>query len=388
MTLAPKILILSCHGGGGHMSAATALEQYLSEHYCVQTIDFVGTTLAPYDPLYIITRTYTGQDIYNALLQRNAKRITNFFYRLGLWLVNLKRKTLERAVTNHIAQYQPDMVISVIPIINDMIINSCKELGIKCVVVPTDFDTSTFISHLPPIQPHNTRICISMDYALITERIPDSICKDALTVTGFPIRPTFFMPRNKAMLKKQYGISHAVPVVLLVMGAAGSQHILRYLRELSTLSVACHLIICIGRATALKSKIHRLYMPYHITYTIIDHKHNIADYMALADLCITKPGSVTFAEIIYMKIPVLLDKTDVPLLWEKLNLELVQSFQIGECINHTRDIAPMVASYLTDQSKIIACRHALDQIKKEDFGRNIHLLVAAMLSSGPQTIPE
>ena len=90
-----KIIILSCKGGGGHTSAAQAIQEALPEH-ATETIDFLGDTLAPIDFFYWISwGAYTGQDFYNFLLKRNSKRLINMLYYIGLMMVWLQTKSIE-----------------------------------------------------------------------------------------------------------------------------------------------------------------------------------------------------------------------------------------------------------------------------------------------------
>ena len=364
------------------MSVAAALTSYLCDSYETKTLDLIGTSLAPQDPFYRITRKYTGQDIYNFLLQHNAKRTTNFLYHLGTWMIAMRKKQLRAAITAIIKQESPNLIISVIPMINDIISAICADLDVPCLIIPTDFDVSSFIGNMPHHIGNKTIICLPLNAPEVLRNVPAHLPKNKLITTGFIIRPSFFEPRTIAELKKKYTIPANKPVVLLIMGAAGSSATLTYLYELRTIAVPMHLIICVGRATYLIEKINRIAMPAHISYTIITHEHTIADYMAIADLCITKPGSVTFAETLYMNVPMLLDRTSPPLLWERLNLTLVKEYNLGNVICARAQIRPQVTYYLTHSAALRACKQNIEHLDKKNCAQPILDIVRAMTEYG------
>lgn len=375
----PKIIILSCHGGGGHMSVAAALTNYLSTLYETKTLDLIGTSLAPQDPFYRLTGKYTGQDIYNFLLQHNAKRTTNFLYRLGTWMIRLRRKQLHKAIAAIIRNEAPALIISVIPMVNDIISAVCTELDIPCLIIPTDFDVSSFIGTMPQIIGKKTIICLPLSAPEVCAQVPAHIPKSMLRTTGFIIRPAFFEHYNTQALKKECGIPEHKPVILLIMGAAGSSATLIYLYELRTITTPMHLIICVGRATYLIEKIKSITLPSHISYTVITHEHTIAEYMALADLCITKPGSVTFAETLYMNVPMLLDRTSPPLLWERLNLTLVKKYNLGNVICTRAHIRHLVSYYVTNSALLDGCKKNIEQLEKQNCAQHIHDIVRELV---------
>jgi processive 1,2-diacylglycerol beta-glucosyltransferase len=370
-----KILILSCHGGGGHMAVAMALEQYLP-YYTVTTIDLLGKSFASIDPFYLITRKYTGQDVYNFLLQHNAKRLANFLFKAGNFFRPLYHHRLKPLIDKEIIKHNPDVVISIIPMVNDVIIASAQALGKKTLIIPTDFDVTTFLNTIKNINPRETHICISLHNHLITNTIPDAIPTRALRFTGFPIRPGFFTLKDKAHIKIMHHIPVDVPIIMIIMGAAGSIATLRYMETLTHItSKPLHIIICIGRALFLKEHLLAIQRPASITITIIDHTHTIADFMAIADVCITKPGSVTFAELLYMEVPLILDQTSPTLLWERLNITITQHYKIGTVITNINDIIPLVTNYLHHPETLQAIKVAFKAIKRPLFHDHVYEII-------------
>ena len=137
-----------------------------------------------------------------------------------------------------------------------------------------------------------------------------------------------------------------IPIVVIIMGATGSTAMLDYLEALQQCTVDCYLIACIGRNKTLKSRIKSAPF-FSQRIHILDDTYDMADTMAIADLCITKPGSVTFCEAVYMNIPILLDQTSPILLWESYNCTFLERHNLGKTITSFDQVAALATQYLS-----------------------------------------
>lgn len=133
------------------------------------------------------------------------------------------------------------------------------------------------------------------------------------------------------------------------MGAKGSSGIKNYVSCLTQIHNPIHIIACIGSNTQSRQDLEKLSIPKHITLTIIDFTDRIADYMTLADIIITKSGSISVCEGIIMNTPLLLDATSTALPWEYFNHQFITMHQFGDIIAKHSDIEPLVSSLLNNQ---------------------------------------
>lgn len=376
-----KVIIFSCFGGGGHMSAAAAIEACLHD-YNVKTIDAYGDTLATLDPIYYLTfKRYTGQDFYNFLLRHNKKRITNLFFYFGYLMRNIRKKGIYRSFELSILHEKPDLIVSVIPLVNHFLADIAKKHNIPYFLVPTDLDIQSFVKDVHLSKDVNSVLCLGYDYPEIKKCIePSFVPASQIKITGFPIRNEFFESKNLIEIKKDLAIDFDKPIVLLVMGATGSTATLSYIQELIKITVPFHLIICIGRSDNLYKPIEKISFPGHITYSIFNGNRDISDAMAIADICITKPGSVTFSEVLYMNIPVIIDNTTPALLWERMNLDMVKNYGLGTIITNSKQIKKTVTSYLIDKELRALTRNNISGLQKNDFGNEFKQLVDATMN--------
>lgn len=377
-----KILILSCEGGGGHTSAAQALTSILKDSYTVETVDIAGKDLAYLDPFYLITgKKYTGQDLYNFLLRRNHKRLVNFFYHIGLFMIRLRKKSIINGFKYVFSIKNPDLIISVIPLFNEHILFAADAYNIPCIIIPTDLDVRTFVNQLPVPAVGNTTLGLAFDYKELTSLIlPDIKKAYPIKYIGFPVKPSFLQSKDPEKIKESFGIQENKPVVVLIMGAAGSIATKKYVRYIFKSSQPLHLIICVGRARYLKSSLEKLVPPDHISMTVLDEQADVADIMAITQVCITKPGSVTFAEILYMHIPVLIDNTTPALIWEKLNLDFTRQHKIGDIIKSYDEIVPLLEEYLSQPQKIERIKQQYLKLPQKKITEELPPLVHKILS--------
>ncbi|MGE0206246.1 MAG: hypothetical protein AB7R69_00150 [Candidatus Babeliales bacterium] len=373
--LKKKILIFSCHGGGGHMSAALAIEANLGQHE-TKIIDAMAEPVEHLDPLYYLSfKKFSGQRFYNFLLRYNKKRLVNLFFQFGSLMIDLNKKSLYKTFSQVIEKEKPDLIISVIPLLNQFFAKIAEEKNIPYVLVPTDLDIKTFIKNIK-LDHKYAKLCLGFDFPEIKNSIkPGHIPGSAIAITGFPIRPAFFEKKNKDYIKQKLAITHNHPIVLLVMGATGSNVTLKYLYELIKIKMPFHLIICTGRSYYLKKLIKTISFPDTITFTIADGDAEISDFMAITNICITKPGSVTFAETLYMDIPVLIDNTTPALLWEQKNIDMVKNYGIGSIITHLHDVKRLVTSYIIDKELRVLTQHNIKALPKKYFNTEFSTLI-------------
>jgi processive 1,2-diacylglycerol beta-glucosyltransferase len=373
-----KILIMSCKGGGGHMSAAHAIESYLKEKHDIEIVDMMGDKLVHIDPFYYLSFKHcAGQNIYNFLLRHNKKRLTNLYSQLGIFMIFIAQKLIKRGLRSLLKKEKPDIVISVIPYLNNFIADVAQELNVSFLLVPTDLDASTFIKNVSLIKKKNAITNISFAYPELAQKINNNMIPETkLKALGFPICPAFFAKKNTNQIKKQLNLSEYKPTILLIMGATGSNAILYYLQILSFVEVPFNLIACTGRSKSLHKAINKISLNNPlITLCIVNNTVEMSDLMAVADVCITKPGSVTFAETLYMNLPVILDNTSTALIWEELNLTFLKNYALGDVITDYNQVVPLITRYLTDIDYRNNIKKNIEALDKKHFGDELKLFI-------------
>jgi processive 1,2-diacylglycerol beta-glucosyltransferase len=385
-TLKPKrkrILILTSTGGGGHISAAEAINAYLKDSYDIRSAYIFGEVLKSYDPVRFVTLDYAGgEDFYNWLITHNLVLFTNIISMLGKWYVRVFENSLVEAIELYLKQHPADMVISVIPFVNNAILRAVKKMDLPFLMIPTDPDAHTFVNGLKTADEYKKfHYFMSFDDDGIREKIAAApMCKEQVTIAGFPIRPSFFEKKDRAKIRKDFGIPTGRPVVMVLMGARGSRACFKYVRRLTKGKLPMHIIACIGRNEDLRQKIVNLKIPAGVTISTVGFTPRISDLMAVSDLLITKPGSVSFCEALYMNVPIILDNIYGEIEVEGFNLELTKKYGFGDVVTSYRQLNNIVKKFLTDDEYNINVRQNVAAFPKGNFAKHLRHKVAEMIS--------
>jgi len=272
------------------------------------------------------------------------------------------------------------LVISVIPVINNIVLEVAQELNIPFLLVPTDLDVTPYIVNISNPTYQQFHLGLLFDDPDITIPIQNArIAHNHVHILGAPIRPDFLTTKNKQDLRKQHKIDENKPTIMLLMGSLGSHEIAQCAEQLLDITQSVHLVICIGKNEKSAADLAKLSFPSNISASIVGFTPHIADYMALSDLLITKSGTLSVCEALYMNLPLFLDATSTPLPWEKFNHDFVQKHGFGLSIKNFDEVAPLVANVIQHQDELDMYKKNLQQLGKKDFGKELKALIKEIL---------
>lgn len=352
-----RVLIFICRGGSAHISAANALKDYLQDQYHVEIVDYIRDILGPIDPLSFVTlRHLKADDFYNWLVRHEfLKKTLPLLVHLAMRLMVMFRKKINRLTYDFLAARNDDLIISTIPFVNGIISDAAKALHKPCIIFPLDLDPSAVFFTDVSCKDNTYAYCalpFEDRYLGYRQRALVPFINDNIAVTGFPIRPEFFDKKNTNELKKTHNIPLDKPVVMLLMGGAGSNNTYQYCKAIARMHIPLHVIVCLGRNKKIRASIERLAVPSSITMSIIDYTDKIADLMAASDVLITKTGPTSICEALYVGTPILLDTTGTVLFWERFHITFVLENKLGDRIDSYNDVEPLLKRYLADHAHI------------------------------------
>lgn len=377
-----RILIFSSRGGGGHTSVTKALHQYLQDDYCVGHALMFTEVLKKFDVIQKLSnKRATSEDMHNWFAKKKWFQLLNVEYNMGVWFFSFNRKKIEQAIEKYLLKHSPDLIISVIPVVNDMVLSVAKKLDIPFLLIPTDLDPSIALNQMSAPTYDKFHLALSYDAPAIREKVKEKkIPQKHITYTGFPIKKEFWEPHSQRKIKKQFSIPEGKPVILLMMGSLGSDELCRFSKQLSKLTIPAHIIIAMGQSDYLKPQLERISFPEDITTTILGFTNQMPALMAISDLFITKSGSVSLNEAIYTGLPILIDDISGSLAWEKFNKDFTINHGFGDVIKRYYQIAPTVTELLGDKEKLERIKKNFDQFPAKNPEQEIRLLVKQILN--------
>ncbi|KAI7754724.1 hypothetical protein M8C21_013849 [Ambrosia artemisiifolia] len=277
-----KVLILMSDTGGGHRASAEAIKWAFNEKFGDEYEVFVTdlwTDHTPW-PFNQLPRTY------------------NFL--------------VKHEVAKGLMKYQPDIIISVHPLMQHVPLRILRSKGLLDKIVFT-----TVVTDLSTCHPTWFHRLVTRCYCP-TEEVAKRASKAGLQspqikVYGLPVRPSFVKPvRPKVELRKELGMDEDLPAVLLMGGGEGMGPIEATAKALGNAlydenlgePIGQVLVIC-GRNKKLANKL--LSAEWKIPVQVKGFVTKMEECMGACDCIITKAGPGTIAEAMIRGLPIILN---------------------------------------------------------------------------------
>lgn len=371
-----KILVLISDGGGGHKAAGESLKDILGREYNVSIVNVFSEILQPLDTLHWLTRGhFSGETLYNFCLRRHHSRLIHLIAQYGPR--RMTPKSIFKAFNRFLSDSSqiPDLVISTTPFVNSGIASATQKWDIPLIILPTDLDGSTFLYKFPSkMLFSNVKIALAYDDQDIRKTTFEktSVGEDRVVITGFPVRPKCmrkYTPSDIAHFNRKHNLFENFQTVTLIMGAVGGNLIFEHAKTLAEFDPRPHNLslqinICVGQNNAIAAKIRSylieqgatplshstLMTPYGLVIHLRGFTKDIIEIMAASDIIITKTGSCTVNEALYLRKPVLLDNTPKStarhLWWENFNIPFVEKHGLGHAFKDPRQLHMLIPSIL------------------------------------------
>lgn len=363
-----KIIIFTSAGGGGHTAATQALKSYLGDTYDIVVLDMFLDVIK----FFIVPQKYSWTDAYNDALKKKQIVFINVLKFIARGVFRAIRPISIRLIIKAIKPHNPDCLISLIPLTNDATLAAAEQLNIPFFLVPTDFDPRAYFYGIKNPTYEKFYIARVIDDPQIDKYLYGTgIRRDKVINTGFVIRADFFQSKDPVALKKKLGVPEKVPVVMIMLGSAGSDNTYTIARELHKVNMPCHVIFCTGRYSKIGNKIKALNLPSHITMQVIGFTQDISDLMATADIFVTKPGPNSISEALQMNVPLIVATFGRTLSWEKFNINYVKKHTFGVVANTVNDIYRAIKLLLESPKMLKNIKDHIQARQRTDLNKTI-----------------
>ncbi|XP_018509050.2 monogalactosyldiacylglycerol synthase 1, chloroplastic isoform X1 [Brassica rapa] len=376
-----KVLILMSDTGGGHRASAEAIRAAFNQEYGDEYQVFITdlwTDHTPW-PFNQLPRSYNFLVKHGALWKMTyygtAPRVihqSNFA---------ATSTFIAREIAQGLMKYQPDIIISVHPLMQHVPLRVLRSKGlldkIVFTTVITDLSTChpTWLVYLP------SRLCFRdcmgsfvkvklalmfRFHKLVTRCYCPSteVAKRAqkaglqtsqIKVYGLPVRPSFVKPvRPKVELRRELGMDENLPAVLLMGGGEGMGPIEATARALGDAlydenlgeAVGQVLIIC-GRNKKLQTRLSSI--DWKIPVQVKGFVTKMEECMGACNCIITKAGPGTIAEAMIRGLPIILNGYIAG--QEAGNVPYVVENGCGKFSKSPKEISKIVADWFGPGSK-------------------------------------
>jgi 1,2-diacylglycerol 3-beta-galactosyltransferase len=307
-----KILIFMSDTGGGHRASAQALQAAFTERYgATFQVDMIDLWMkhAPW-PLNELPKSYR-------FLANDAPWLWELIYRVGETtdaarpIFNAAIYYARRAVSRVVWYYDPDLIISVHPLLTEVPLRILRRSRrqIPFVTVVTDLGSIHPLWFCPA-----ATLCFVPNEEAASMGRAQGMRPEQLRVYGLPIRPVFATePRPREVLRQELHMHPDLPAALLVGGGEGIGPVVEIAHAVAERLAedgrhqgrpVGQLVVICGRNQKMQSEL--LAERWPIPTVINGFVNNMSDWMAASDCIITKAGPGTIAESLVRGLPIIL----------------------------------------------------------------------------------
>lgn len=343
-----NILIVTGKFGMGHWSASMSLRQQLLRAFPeaqVEVMDLIAYTNHNYESMY---------KWFNVLVTRGSG-LFNLYYKFTQNKDSDERPLNEEQCPDRVEELferkRPDVIIATHPICARIVARWKRETGSSLPMVTCVTDLT---SHSEWI--HRVTDCYLVGTEEIKERlVAKGVNRDIIYVTGIPVRAEFKLPVHRGDRQQRN---------LLIMGGGLGMMPKKnsFYEALDTLPGVRTTII-----TGRNQKLYDRLVDKYENIRVIGFTDRVYEYMAWADLVLTKPGGITMFESIFSELPILAwepfleqEKNNARFL-VKRGLGRVAAKEPDECLTAIRELIYDDYTLADMSAKMHALKEQLEQ---------------------------
>jgi UDP-N-acetylglucosamine:LPS N-acetylglucosamine transferase len=333
--LLPTIDLVYFNAGGGHRSAASALDTVIRDQgrpWIVRRINLMEVL----DPKDIFGKTMgmKPEDLYNTRLARGWSLGLAQELKFLQAMIRLAHPAMAARLCRYWRRTKPDMVVSLIPNFNRAMYAglAAGRPGAPYVTILTDF------ADLPPhfwIEPGQAQHFICGTRKAVAQAHGMGYGPDRVHATsGMIVRPDFYReaPVDRRAEIAKLGLDPDRPTGLVLFGGHGSKAMQGIARRLAD----TQLILICGHNGALAERLAA--MPARAPRLVLGFTTKIRDFMHVSDFFIGKPGPGCISEAIQQGLPVIVVKNTWTMPQERYNADWVVENRAGIVLDSFKSI--------------------------------------------------
>lgn len=376
-----RALLLISDTGGGHRSAANAivaaLDEIVSPDSFEHRIEDVAAHCAfPLTQLglgYSMALRY-APPVYGALYYATNGRRR---YRA---LVRFCEPLYRERLRDLFIGYQPDIIISVHPLLNHAALRARDDAHMHHVPIVT------VITDLGKV--HESWLVADADAVVVPARevyqraLSRGVPPSHLHLLGHPIHPKFDdVTGSQAELRAQLKLPAEAFIVMLMAGGEGGGKLLSTTLALARARLPIELVVVCGRNEPLEQKLRELAATLPTPMHVLGFTNKIPEYFRAVDLLVTKAGPGTLAEANAAQLPIVV--YDYVPGQERGNVNFVRDNGLGViAINGAAAVVSAVRSLIRAPERLATIRHNQEMVAPRHSSRRIASMIAQITENG------
>lgn len=383
---AQQVLILSSNTGGGHRSAAHALEDSFLSLDPGRILVKITQVL---EEGTLISRKMA--DLYNFLLRDHQQLMRYYYWAINKMRPNESRLILEAAMgygRNLIGRFTPEAIVSVHPMTQHLFAYILRRLGLlgKIPFITVVTDPCSGFWRGWACEDVNHYFVASEDAK--GQLIEYGVGSHKITIAGMPVHERF-QPvdiAKKPAIREVMGLDPEKFTVFLNSGWAGGGNIPKIYESLAQSGQALEdiqVVFLAGNNEKLLSEAHQIAQVAAFDSKVIGYTDHIEDWMNVSDLIVTKLGGLTTFEAMACQLPIIGDAVTPPMPQEIQTARFIEQSGTGLILTQPDDILSMVQSLKQAPSQLTTMRQRAKYYARLGASRRIAQDVLSLLPAKP-----
>lgn len=368
-----KIMISYAAYGGGHLSAAKNLKEYIEKNY-------PDCEVFLFDCMKYINRVI--DKVCGSTYSSITKNIPWFWGKIYYHtqepiferIISLSNKVLSYKLGRLLKQSNPDIIISTHFFVSHMcsILKQKGKITSKIATVITDYGEDPYNEW---ISNHKYVDYIFVAHNQIKNKLAQKgVPFDKVFDTGIPISDKFLVPYNKSDIFKSLDLNEKKKTVLFFGGGElglGKSKTLSIFECLVKNFQNVQVIAISGKNETLKNNLQKIVTESNRNQDIkiLGFTDRVAEFMAISDLVVTKPGGLTSTEALVSNLPLLIINP-IPG-QEEENAVFLEENSAAVWIKKSDDIDFVLKDLLNNDDKLKEMKLNIKQIAKPNSTHDI-----------------
>ncbi len=341
-----NILILSSNTGGGHRSAAHALENSFQNLSPEQAFVKIAQVL---EEASLLTRNFS--DLYNYLLRHHQDLMQYYYWFIQHFKPNESKLIIKSALRYSLKVVEratPDVIISVHPMTQHLFAKVLRKLGllekIPLVTVVTDPCYGFWKGWACDDVTHYFVATEDAAQQLVDYRVP----AERIQVAGMPVHSRFKPASDgeKRRLRTELGLDPEKFTVFLNAGWIGGGNVPALYEVLAESSLDIQTVFLAGHNKKLQAQAEAIARKAPFKSLVLGYTAQVDQVMNASDVMVSKLGGLTTFEALACQLPILVDSITPPMPQEARTTEFVESSGAGILLKRPDEIIPVVKSLL------------------------------------------
>ena len=340
-----KILYLISHAGGGHRTAADAIETAIKE---LKGDDAFEHKIVDIWTLGDKRMQFFGNKVYDFYV-----KYIPFIYGFGFWITNISPlfdifrnkiyKKINKGLKELIKFEEPDGIVTVHPGANHALFKILDKPNLGNKIQTANVVIELVTIHRSWTEPKEFDLIVVATKEAKEQFKKQSHPEGKIKLIGPLVRPQFLRDYgSKQEIRTKEGLDPDKFTVMVMGGAVGYGRICEIVKELDKLNKDIQIITLVSKNKEVIEELKKCNLKCSIK--TFGFTPRVPQLMKASDILITKAGSVTLSEALACNVPVIIDSY-IPG-QESGNPPWVEKNKFGRFIKNPKKIAQTVAEWI------------------------------------------